>query len=255
MIRRPAAPTGEWHQCRVGGGVVKFTISGRGEPVILLHGLSGSVRWWQRNIPDLSRRFRVFAVDLLRYRPDAGRLDFSFEEAALYLRDWMDVVGIPSTHIIGHSMGGAIAAQLAADFPERVKKLVLVNAAALFPASRLRLSPTHLLRKAPRFPITLVPVVIQDAWRTGPRILWSATRDLLSSDLRPKLPQIRSETLIVWGVHDGVLPLSLGQELASLLPTSRLLVLPRAGHNPMWEQPVEFNRAVSDFLRSCADGP
>lgn len=249
MIRRPTLATGDWHECRVGSGVVRFTTAGKGKPVILLHGLSGSVRWWQRNIPELRRYFRIFALDLLRYHPEAGRMHFAFEEAADHLREWMDVVELESAHIIGHSMGGAIAAQLAADSPERVKKLVLVNAAALFPASRLRLSPTHLVRKAPRFPVTLMPVLIQDAWRAGPRILWSATRDLLSSDLRPKLPKVQSETLVIWGTHDGILPLALGQELAQLLRRSRLLVLPKAGHNPMWERPDEFNKAVTAFLR------
>lgn len=248
MIRRPSHWRGEWHEYPVGRGVVRFITAGRGQPLILIHGLSGSVRWWQRNIPELSRYFRIYALDLLRYEPEARRLDFAFEKAADHLREWMDAVDLPSAHIIGHSMGGAIAAQLAADTPGRVNKLVLVNAAALFPSSRIRLSPAHLVRKAPRFPVTLVPVLLQDAWRAGPRLLWSATRDLLSSDLRPKLPLVMSETLVIWGNHDGILPLSLGQELVTLLPRGRLLVLPNAGHNPMWERPLEFNRAVSNFL-------
>ena len=228
--------------------VVRYLVAGDGPPLLLLHGLSGSVRWWRHNISVFAQHCRVYALDLLEYEPEAARLQFAFPEAARRITQWLEMLGVERVSVIGHSMGGAIAAELAADAPSQIDKLILVNAAALFPRSRLPLSLTSLVRKTPHFSPTLVPVLLQDAWRTGPRLLWNATRDLLTVDLRPKLEQIQADTLVIWGEHDGILPVPLADELCRLVPRSRLTVLPRAGHNPMWEQPHEFNAAVLDFL-------
>lgn len=252
MKWRPAEPQGEWKEMCIDRGVVRYLVAGEGRPLILLHGLSGSVRWWLHNVPVFARHFRVYALDLLEYQPEAARLRFILSEAARRIALWMRSIGLEGAAVIGHSMGGAIAAELAADEPLLVQKLVMVNAAAVFPRSRLPLSLPQLVRKAPHFSPTLVPVLIQDAWRTGPRILLGAARDLVTSDIRPKLSRIRAETLIIWGLHDGILPLPLAEELRKFVPHSVLKVLPRSGHNPMWEQPAEFNAAVLEFLG--ADG-
>lgn len=250
MIRRFRKPVGEWREVCVDNSIVRFFVTGVGPPLLLIHGLSGSVRWWRHNMSAFAQYRRVYALDLLEYEPKAARLQFAFPEAARRIALWLDLLGLDRVSIVGHSMGGAIAAELAADAPERVDKLVLVDAAALFPQSRLPLSLPTLVRKTPHFSPTLVPVLLQDAWRTGPRLLWNATRDLFTVNLRPKLEQIQAETLVIWGKHDGILPVSLADELCRLVPRSRAIILPRAGHNPMWEQPKEFNTAVLKFLGS-----
>ncbi len=244
----PSDPEGEWKELCVERGIVRYMMAGEGTPLILIHGLSGSVRWWLHNIPSLSRHFRVYALDLIEYQPAESRRHFLLPEAAHRISLWMRRLGLKSASLIGHSMGGAIAATLAADAPELIDKLILVNPAALFPRARLPLSLPHLVIKAPHFSPTLVPVLLQDAWRTGPRLLFTAARDLVTSDLRPKLPRIQAETLVVWGRHDGILPPVRATEICDLIPHSRLCVLPKAGHNPMWEQPEEFNAEVLEFL-------
>lgn len=251
MIWRSFEPEGEWKEVCIDRGVVRYLVAGEGRPLILIHGLSGSVRWWLHNVPILARHFRVYALDLLEYHPEVARLRFILAEAARRIALWMRRLGLESASVVGHSMGGAIAAELAADEPELVDKLVMVDAAAVLPRSRLPVSLPVLIRKAPHFSPTLMPVLIQDAWRTGPRILWGATRDLVTSDIRPKLSQIRAETLIIWGEHDGILPLPLAEELRRLVPHCQLKVLPHAGHNPMWEAPEEFNAVVLEFLRAA----
>jgi 3-oxoadipate enol-lactonase len=106
------------------------------------------------------------------------------------------------------------------------------------------------VRNAPHFPQDLIPLLIQDAVRTGPRVLFRATKDLLMSDLRAKLPLIQAPTLVIWGIYDGILPLSVGENLVKFVRNSRLVVMERAGHCPMWEDPVEFNRLACEFLQS-----
>ena len=62
------------------------------------------------------------------------------------------------------------------------------------------------------------------------------------------LGRVEAPTLVVWGEHDTVVPLATGERIARLLPQAELAVIPRAGHNPMWDRPLEFNRLVTEFL-------
>jgi len=74
--------------------------------------------------------------------------------------------------------------------------------------------------------------------------------DLLTSDLREKLSAIQAPTLVIWGEKDGILPVSLSEKLRVHLPPGGIFkVIPGAGHNPMWETPMQFNREVLEFLR------
>lgn len=237
----------EWREMRVGSGTVRYLVAGAGEPVILLHGLSGSVAWWGRNLAALARDFRVHAIDLVHHG-GWRRSRFVLGDIAEHLAAWMPAAGLARASFVGHSMGGHIAARLAAEHPELVEKLVLVNAAALFPRTGPKLAPARLLRWLPTFPPLLAPILLRDALRAGPLTLWQATRDLLASDLRPNLEAITAPTLILWGDRDGLLPVELAHELHAALPSSELRIFPGAGHNPMWETPAAFNEAVRAFL-------
>jgi pimeloyl-ACP methyl ester carboxylesterase len=244
----PAKLKQQWLETALPGrGAIRYLTAGAGEPVIFLHGLSGSVDWWRRNLSEFAAAFTVYAIDLIHHGNVAsGR--FSLGEAAGRLAAWMKATGIRRAHMIGHSMGGQIAAKLAAGHPALIRKLVLVNAALLFPETSTKFEPARLLRWLPTFPPTLAPLLLRDALRAGPAQLWGASRDLLASDLRGNFPRISTPTLIVWGDRDGLLPVELAHELHEQLPGSRLHIVEGTGHNVMWEAPDEFNRVVLDFL-------
>jgi pimeloyl-ACP methyl ester carboxylesterase len=239
---------GRWHEAEAGDVTIRFLVSGKGPPVVLLHGLSGSVRWWRRNIPALSREFRVFTIDIVHYKGDQYRSRFVLDETARRLAAWITALGLDRVSVIGHSMGGAIAAELASDFPDRVDRLVLANPAVLYPEDEPRISVPRFVRETPHFPLTLVPVLVADALRAGPLVLWNSARAVLSRDLREKLGTIRAPTLVVWGEHDGILSGAIARELCEHIPQCELLRLDDAGHIPMWEQPEKFNEAVQRFL-------
>lgn len=227
---------------------------GEGPPVILLHGLSGSSRWWKRNAPALAARHRVIAPDVIGFGRTRcpGRMP-SIAELADVLAGWMEEVEIERAHVIGHSMGGQLAVHLAARHPERVARLVLVDSAGI-PRPR-PLAPGALARFAlglapPRRwgdPVFL-PVIAGDALVAGPRVILQAVGRILRDDVRPLLSRIVAPTLIVWGEHDRVIPLEHGEELREEIAGSRLLVVPQAAHNPMVDHPGAFNTAVLDFL-------
>ncbi len=242
----PHRPPLERRHLDVGEARIHFQTGGSGDPVLLVHGLSGSGRWWRRNVPALARQFRVFVVDLIGFGRSRG--PFVLAEAAAVLAEWMGRLGIPRAHVVGHSMGGYIAAALAADAPERVDRLVLVDAAA-FPLGWHPVRHAARLVRAVRYMHpTFLPVLAADALRAGPRTLLRAAREAVDIDLGAQCGSVQAPALVVWGEHDRVVPTALGEHLAACLPHSEWAVIEGAGHNPMWDRPDAFNRVVVDFL-------
>jgi pimeloyl-ACP methyl ester carboxylesterase len=244
----------EPRQLRIGDVPISYQVVGTGKPVVLVHGLSGSSRWWARNVAALAERFRVYIVDLIGFGSSHHGHDFVLGEAADYLALWMDRLELERTSLIGHSMGGFISADLAANRPDRVERLVLVDAVAL-PFERSHAQHLlGLLQGLRRLPVGFLPILLTDAYRAGPITILKAARELLATDIRAKLARIHAPTLVLWGANDAVVPLALGRRLADALPNAGLVVIKDAGHNPMWDRAEAFNRVVLDFLgarRSC----
>ncbi len=237
------------YEAQVGGWPVRYEAAGKGEPVVLVHGLSGSTRWWSRNISEIARRYRVYLVDL----PGFGTMRrlqrrFILAEAVDWLFEWMDAVGLERAHLVGHSMGGSICLRLAASRPEAVRRLVLVAPTGV-PTGRSMIGYLGPLFGAALYARpSFLPVLVRDALRAGPATLWRAARDLLAEDLREDLQRIGAPTLLVWGERDTLVPPAVGDLLQGEIPGSRLLVLERAAHVPMFDRPKEFNAALLSFL-------
>ena len=238
-----------WREAPAGDVTIRYLAAGNGAPVVLLHGLAGSVDWWRYNLKPLAASFRIYVLDLARFGGAHPRPKFSLDAAPHRIAAWMVSMGLPHASFIGHSMGGFIAASLAIRYPDLVRRLVLV-CAALFPPNGPKLSAWSLLRWFPQFPPNLVPLLLKDAWWTTPPELWEASKDLLHAGQRPKLSALQTPTLLIWGDQDGILPLETAHDLAEQINGSVLKVFAGVGHCPMWEAPERFNREVTHFLRS-----
>lgn len=237
----------EPQRMRIGPATIYYLVGGEGPPLILLHGLSGSSRWWAQNTPFLTRHFRVYVIDLIGFGQSRGQ-PFTLHEAAGVVMQWMGELGLARASIVGHSMGGFIAADLAARFPESVARLVLVASAGI-PFGRTTLQNAWGLFRALRYmPLNFFPILITDALRAGPATIVGALRQIFASDLSADLSRIRAPTLIIWGEYDSVIPLLIGEKLGQLLSHAAFVVIEGAGHNPMWDRPEQFNRVVTDFL-------
>ena len=205
-------------------------------PVILLHGLAGSGSWWKRVVPALEPDHEVRIVDLPR------RL--VLEDATEWLAEQLE----SPSYLVGHSMGGLIAARLAAERPELVDRLALIAPAGASPGTRIaHVAP--LLRTVRRSSPHFLALLARDAVLAGPRRLWRAAGEVLEADLRAHLEDITAPTLVVWGGRDRLLPPALGEVFRAEIRDATLVVLEHAGHVPMFDAADELSRELADFLR------
>ena len=232
---------------QLGSTRIYYETGGDGPALVLLHGLSGSSRWWRKNIFTLARDFRVYVIDLIGFGRSRGQ-PFILAETAGLIAAWMDSLDTERFHLVGHSMGGLVAAELAAQQPGRVDHLVLVDAAVVPAGRNIVGSALRLLPALVYMPLDFLPVLVGDALRAGPLTLLRASFAIHRADITASLGQIAARTLIVWGEYDMLLPVSLGLALHQALPGSEFKVVRGAGHNPMWDRAAEFNRVVRDFL-------
>jgi pimeloyl-ACP methyl ester carboxylesterase len=175
------------------------------------------------------------------------------DDIADRLADWLVDEGLSHAHIAGHSLGGAVAARLAARHPDRIDRLVLVDAAIRPQGTRLTARPAHVMRTIGRSSLEFAPLLVRDLLRCHPRSFVAATVDALQTDWEPHLRRIDAPTLVVWGERDAITPRALGQEIAAVVPGARLFTLAEAGHNPMWERAEAFNAEVLRFLADRDD--
>lgn len=227
------------------------TRAGSGTPVALIHGLSGSSRWWSRNWDALAAKHCVAAVDLTGFGRNRRFFGLpavlpSFAEVTSLLARWLETFGEP-VHLMGHSMGGALAIRLAAERPDLVRSLTLVNSAGM---------PFHLdirphVRPLPKPPYGgpgIARVLVPDFLRAGPASVAIASTRVLKSDERAAMHALRVPTLLVWGENDPLVPLIYGEAMRDEIADARLVVIPRAAHVAMWDAPEEFNRIALAFL-------
>ena len=229
-------------------GPVVASQAGDGPDLVLIHGLAGSSDWWRHNQPALTGAFRVTTVDLPGFGGSHPEARLILDEVPAQVAGLMDKMGIAKAHVMGHSMGGLVAGALASDHPQRVDRLVLVDAGFLAFDPKLRSRLTGLFRTMPWTSPSLMPILLRDMLRSGPVRMMAATGELLRKDWRDKLPAITAPTLVIWGEHDRVCDLRIGQQISAIVPGARLIVIAGAGHNPMWEKPDDFDREVLTFL-------
>jgi pimeloyl-ACP methyl ester carboxylesterase len=237
----------EEKKSKVGPATLFYDVLGSGPPLVLLHGLSGSTRWWRKNLAALAGQHQVFSIDLVGFGRGRGQ-HFSLRESAHLVRQWLDQIGLERPDVIGHSMGGFIIADMVTQYPSSIHRLVLVDALITGLAGGIFRQGLGLLDAARFMAPDFFPVLVKDALRAGPRTMLNAILAIQRANLTPALKVLDMPILIVWGENDRLLPVESGRKLAELLPQARFQVVAGAGHNPMWDRPAVFNRLVLDFL-------
>ena len=240
---------GENHSVEVAGHRVHYVVEGPvdGPAVVLVHGLGGRAEDWRNLAPWLTQAgFRVYMPDLLGFGRSEKPADFSYsvpDEADVVL-GFLDALGLKQVDLEGWSMGGGIVQHLAFKHPERVRRLILMDAVGINekPAWDTRLfTPTTpaeldqldalLMPNPPKVPA----FVARDILRVSNQRAWIVHRALATmltghDATDALLPQLKMPVLIVWGAEDRLLPLSQGETMHSLVPQSQLAVIPGCGH-------------------------
>jgi pimeloyl-ACP methyl ester carboxylesterase len=231
------------------GRPIQYRVAGEGEPIVLVHGLSGSWRWWEPVLEPLAERRRVHLLDLPRLGARLPAHDLTG-----WLGRWFDAAELERVDLVGHSLGGLIAAELAAEQPQRVLRLALVAPAGI-PCGNTVLSRGARLLGTLYDVRGRLPTVVGDAVRAGPFSLLRGVLFASDRDLSAELASVQARTLLVWGDHDRLLPARIAAQWQRVLPGSRLVRL-HCGHVPMWEAPLELASCLLAFLeKELVDDP
>lgn len=237
------------HTITINGQTIKYRTAGDGDPLFFIHGLSGSSHWWKYNIPELADRYQMFLIDL----PGFGNMRSLLRKMSLNeIDDWvikfMDALGIKRAHFIGHSMGGYVCIQIAANHPHRVKRLVLVSSVGVSTGRNVITSLFPLLNAFRYITPDFLPVLMVDALRAGPLTLFLFAQEILSANTEELLRKIKAPTLLVWGTNDTLIPVKYADVFKREIEHSSLIKLRGSGHVPMFDRPKEFNEVVCKFL-------
>jgi pimeloyl-ACP methyl ester carboxylesterase len=267
------------------GHSVGFRRGGTGEKILLIHGLAGSSKTWDDVIPLVTPHADVIAIDLLGHGESAKPTgDYSLGAFASGLRDFLSILGVDSVTIVGHSFGGGVAMQLAYQHPHLVDRLVLVGSGGLGREVSWLLRLLTLPGAEYVMPIAFPKPIVDRATDVGrqlgrrnirhPRLaeMWRAYSSLAGAPNRkafvrtmrgviePTGQTVNASdrlylaahvpTMIVWGDHDGIIPVEHAYAAHDLIPTSRLEIMDGVGHFPHVEQPEAFADLLVDFLET-----
>ncbi len=274
---------GNSHFAEVDGVRVHYQEAGEnsGPPIILIHGLASSTLVWSKVFLEFAAEgFRVIAPDLLGYGYSAKPRDFDYTitAQARMVERLLDKIGLDRAIIVGSSYGGAVAATIAFDYPERVQRLVLVGAVMnneptryllmrLFGSpligdilSPLLLGSRRLLKRRMKHVYDRHSWVLDDhriearhqPLRTAAthRAIIRTVRRWDADRIQREAHLIKKPTLLLWGENDLEVPLRYGQQLCDAIDDARLIVFRNCGHLPHEEFPRAFTEVVADFC-SC----
>jgi len=249
----------------LGGQKIHYLAGGAGKPVVLVHGLGGRSQDWLALIPALLHGgYSVYAPDLLGYgrsaRPD---VDYSIALEEDVVRQFIDSQNLQHADLAGWSMGGWIALKFAADHPERVHSLVLldsagmkfdaVNAPLLRPKTEADLQ--RMMQVLTPHPPHIPSFYARDFLRDFAREDWIIDRALKSmyagKDLMDgKLADVKLPVLLVWGKQDVLTPPSLAEQMHQAMPQSRLELLDGCGHLAPVECSDRVGKDMIEFLNA-----
>jgi pimeloyl-ACP methyl ester carboxylesterase len=275
----------DWHRhlrwVRVQGRLVNVLDIGEGPAIVLLHGLAGCWQNWLETIPALARDHRVIAIDF----PGFGQSEMPSEPISIpgytrMLDELFAALQIATATIVGNSMGGVVASDMAIRFPHRVERLVLVAAAGLSMEHMLNernrglrarienflffglghlAERTDIVVRSPRLRRGLLLLVVAHPERLPGRLVLeqvngagkpgfrSALDAMARYPIRDRLGEIDLPTLVVWGELDRLVPLRDADEFAWLISGARKIVYEDTGHMVMLERPERFNADLRGF--------
>lgn len=268
---------------QVRGATLAYLDVGQGPPLILLHGLGGSMWQWEYQQLPLSATYRVLTLDQVGSGlSDKPAIEYTPADMVEFVKGFMDALGLDRASFVGQSMGAGVAIGMALTYPERVDRLILISGFPDHVRENLSSGPMkealdtwapvwlaqlanwlagqgptrRVLEEVVHDHTLLTPDVIERSYRNRKRPgilppLFGLMRSLplWEAGFAKRLGDIRQPTLILWGSEDRVFPARVGQGLHTKIPGSRFELIPKTSHLPQWESPDLVNEHILAFAR------
>ena len=252
---------------RVGELDVHYLAGGQGEPLVVVHGGSGSSREWLKNAAALAENYTVYIPDMPGFgytRSLEG--DYFLPEMAEFVDDFSHKLGLEKFHLMGHSLGGGIALHYVLKFPQKITKLVLVSSMCLGKEIALWVRLLANPRMCRSVGNAVLAVLRGVKWLVESLMLASfefimpvsVTSVYLGSYITTlkeqttvfldRLSEILVPTLVVWGAKDPIVPYRQAYAAAKIIPDCQVKVFKEAGHSVYSEELAEFSHLLKGFL-------
>jgi len=269
------------------GDELAYRLAGEGETLLLVHGMAGSSATWRYVMPELSTRYRVLAPDLPGHgASDKPRGDYSLGSYAATLRDLLGELDIERVTVVGQSLGGGVALQLAYQYPQLCERLVLISSGGLGREVSWMLRLLSTPGSELLLPL-LAPPFVRDAgnalgtWLGSKGVrapnteqTWSAYASLADAPTRRAFLRILRSVVdpggqavsatsrlylsaslpmqLIWGDHDPIIPVAHARATHEAMPQSHLSVLEGVGHYPHVQEPEAVVDIIDSFMRATA---
>jgi pimeloyl-ACP methyl ester carboxylesterase len=269
------------------GDRIAYRDAGHGDVLLLIHGMAGSSTTWRAVLPQLAKKYRVVAPDLLGHGESAKpRGDYSLGAFAVWLRDFLDELGITRVTVVGQSLGGGVAMQFVYQHPDYCERLVLISSGGLGPDVGVILR----LLSAPGAEFVLPIIAPKPVLRVGNKVkswlsgagiqsprgaeMWSAYSSLADRQTRQSfLRTLRSvvdyrgqavsalsrlklqgelPVMAIWGEKDDIIPVEHAYAAQAAREGSRLEILPGVGHFAQVEAPMQVVDLIEDFIATTS---
>ena len=248
-------------------------------PIVFIHGLSGQWQNWLENIPRFAQDRRVVAMDLPGFGlSEEPRERITIELYGRVVAEMCERLELAPAVLVGNSMGGFVAAEVATRRPKIVERLMLIASAGVSQMDAAKrpvlvagkvagllatsnVAQMRMTARRPRLRHWVMSLVCRHPSRIKPDLMFeglmkgadkpgfeAALRACLEYDFRERLPDIGCPTMVVWGEKDMIIPVRDADAFVSLIPGSRKLIFDDTGHVPMLERPKSFNDCLEEFL-------
>ncbi|MCF8054867.1 MAG: alpha/beta hydrolase [Deltaproteobacteria bacterium] len=275
MLNKAAKTSGfEKKTIIVDGHAISYLESGQGEAIVLLHGFGARKEDWLAFGSGLRNDYRIIIPDLPGFGESAKKdgASYSVASQAKRLNDFIGALQIARAHFAGNSLGAAIVGKLAADNPDKVQTLTLLDAACvagaqpsemqlLMEQGKNVLSPKNreemdalldmVFNKKPVIPFVLMEYLVREAIAESSfrekvaHEIWKEEKYALENDSS----KIKAKTLIIWGQNDRLTHISGAEILQRCIGNSRVVLIADCGHSPMLEKPAETLNAFLNFIK------
>ncbi|MTI31311.1 alpha/beta fold hydrolase [Xanthovirga aplysinae] len=239
----------------------RFIDEGKGEVILLLHGLFGALSNWNSVVEGLSNRYRVIIPFLPIYELPL-RKD-SLTELNNFLERFIEYKGLNDLSLMGNSLGGHIALIFTLKNPEKVKRLILTGSSGLYEntmgASFPKRGNYEYIKERVEYtfydPSTITKEYIDEIFEVTNSIpkcmrIVGAAKSAQRHNMADEIVNINQPTLLIWGLNDTITPPNTAHEFHRLIPNSTLRFIDKCCHAPMMERPEEFNQVLEEYLEA-----